>query len=332
MSALPVLTIASCANEKFSVGLSIAVISCLAQSSGKYHYNLIIMDGGLSKKTINDLTQKIDSTAKKVNTPYTLRFIVPEQELINQLPERAGTWMTYARFLLPKMLSEESVIYLDSDILCLRGVEDFLDAWDGSSALVAVRDPMRFLSMDWPVKHEKPGKDEPYFNAGLILMNLDWMRSHLSLTQVRQCIDKLGMDNLPFHDQTILNYVARGQIIEIGLLNNLVLQTEFTAKVPEVWQNANMHYIGRVKPWLRDESEVKRYFSEVLYYHASLVYGIEGVSPRVITNQNRKQTFRKAKIYPWIKPQRGKIYKDIVASLEKMDALEPQLKSSDFFR
>ena len=61
--------------------------------------------------------------AKKGRLWMETSYVMPEPDMVAQLPQRAGTWRTYARFLLAELLSVDKVIYLDSDILCFRGVE-----------------------------------------------------------------------------------------------------------------------------------------------------------------------------------------------------------------
>lgn len=328
---LPTITLVSCANQKFAPGLMMWLVSALAKSSGCYFYELVVLDGGLSPSAKVELNAALIRVKEKVGTPYSLEFITPTQQQIDALPQRAGTWMTYARFLLSALLPHRFVIYLDSDILCLRGIEEFYSQWDQKAAIVAARDPKQTIDKDWPDKTVKAPKSTLYFNAGLILLNLDWMRQHLTLDKVTELVARFGMANLKFHDQTILNYMTTGQVIEVPRENNWVLATEFAAEVIDKWPELNMHYVGRVKPWLREETEARRHIAEVLYFEASKIYGIKGVAPRRVSQKDLSRVKIKSLLYRFVKPKRGAQYQKVVQSLTLQGALLKQLKTEVFY-
>lgn len=326
------ITVASCANEKFATGLTMSLASCLAQSSGQYFYEIVVLDGGLSESSKTNLRACLNKISLKVGTQFSIDYIMPSESLTRRLPNRAGTWMTYARFLLPELLTQDSVVYLDSDILCFRGIEEYYENWDGQAAVVAARDPKQTIDKDWPNKRVTAPKNALYFNAGLILMNLNWMREHLSLDKVFKLIAELGQENLKFHDQTILNYACRGQVIEVPRENNWVLATEYAIEVPNKWQELNIHYVGRVKPWLRDNTEARRHIAEVLYREASIEYGVGDVSKRTVDTRDLKKVQRKALLYRFIKPRRAQIYQSVLRSLKSERALQQGISSKDFYR
>ena len=242
----PTLTIVSCANQKFAPGLMMSLVSALANSSGQFFYELVVLDGGLETTAKAELSAALEKVKTKVDTPYSLDYVKPTQQQIDALPHRAGTWMTYARFLLAEILPHKFVIYLDSDILCLRGIEEFYTYWDQKSAIVAARDPKQTINKDWPEKQVTAPKDTMYFNAGLILLNLDWMRAHLTLDVVSTLVERFGMANLKYHDQTILNYMALGSVIEVSRENNWVLATQYASQVIDNWSSINIHYVGEL--------------------------------------------------------------------------------------
>ncbi|MDO6719345.1 glycosyltransferase [Psychrosphaera sp. 1_MG-2023] len=329
---LETLTVVSCANEKFSCGLVMSMVSALAHSSGEFFYELIVLDGGLSEATRMSLNLKLQDVSNRIGTPFSLKFISPSKESIDKLPKRVGSWMTYARFLLAEILPQKAVIYLDSDILCFRGIEEFYTSWDNVAPIVASRDPKQTIDKDWPDEANEAPKGVMYFNAGLILLNLDWMRCNLPLAKVEELVAKFGMDRLKFHDQTILNYMSHGKVIEVARENNWVLATEYAMQVIDNWQSVNIHYVGRVKPWLRQKTEARRFIPEVLYFQASKVYCIDGVKERVLDEQDLKVVRNKARFYKWLKPTRARTYQSVLKSLSRQVELESKLTSDVFYR
>lgn len=112
------------------------------------------------------------------------------------------TWMTLVRCALTKILPDEDmVLYLDVDTIVEADIsglfETDMDGW----MLAACKEPTR----------SRPAL--PYFNAGVMLMNLRGLREHgLDDDIIRILNDR----KLPFPDQDVLNAVCQGMIREIG--------------------------------------------------------------------------------------------------------------------
>lgn len=328
----PTITIVCCANDKFAPGLTLSMASALAKSSGQFAYDFIVLDGGIKSDSKIKLEAILKTISAKVKTDFTLAYLLPSESVVARLPTRAGTWMTYARFLLPELLPDrEFAIYLDSDILCMRGVEEFYTSWDREAAVVAVRDPLEFANRDWPFPEKDKLKDDYYFNAGLILMNLNWFRAHYPLTKIMELIEGTDKEKLKFHDQTILNYITHKNSIEIPRENNWVLATEFSVEVPHKYRDINMHYVGRVKPWLRKDTQVRRFFAEYLYFVASEEYGLNAVEPREVNEEDYTSVTNKAFWYKLIKPKRAKLYKKVIENYKKQKDLAVNIAPSDFY-
>lgn len=332
MKKIDVVRVVITANEKYAVGLLMSACSCLAHASGKYPYEFIILDGGLSENTRQSVDRKLSEIAERGGLLFTLRFVQPDENLKAKLPERAGSWMTYARFLIPYLVEQGNAIYLDSDILCLRGVEEFYEIWDGSAAMVAARDPLVWLKKDYPRRENLPRSEEPYFNAGLILMNLNWFRKNLDVARVAEIVEEIGLDKLKYADQTIINMEARGSIQEVSQANNLVLATALAATVQDCWRDANLHYVGRLKPWQTPYAEPRRFLAETLYYWASVFYGIDGVAPRQVNQNALRSTQRKSFWYRFFKPTRATLYKKALESHKLGVDMDLVLKNHTFMR
>jgi hypothetical protein len=72
------LTIVCCANDKFATGLIMSLASCLAQSSGKYVYDLVVFDGGLKQQSKQKLEDVLAKVHIKTTTDYTLSYVEPK--------------------------------------------------------------------------------------------------------------------------------------------------------------------------------------------------------------------------------------------------------------
>lgn len=175
-----------------------------------------------------------------------------------------GNWMNnntiwpdenFYRYLLPSLLPKlHKVIYLDCDTL-IKG--DIVELWDKDitkHTLAAVEDCMSKYNSKRIGK-----KPYPYFNAGVLLMNLDeWRRNDIT-HKVFGELFKYRDANLKCPDQDVLNMLLYGTV--------QLLPTRFNAQNIYFWQDSDeynfahpldlsdsliIHFTGPQKPWTGD--------------------------------------------------------------------------------
>lgn len=114
------------------------------------------------------------------------------------------TMATYYRCLLSDLLPESlsRVLYLDCDILVLEPLDDFFDTPLDNAPVAAVadmacNDRQRYTTLCYPA-------DDSYFNAGVLLVNLDYWREH---NVPKACADYYNAhpERILFNDQDLLN-------------------------------------------------------------------------------------------------------------------------------
>lgn len=121
---------------------------------------------------------------------------------------------TWYRTFLPELLPDaERVLYLDSDLLVL---DSLLPLWHTSledHLLGAVSNVLQRHDFERPMKFGLPGK-ERYFNGGVMLMNLELMRSEHSsefvLSYARENPELVG-----WWDQDALNAVLHDRRLDL---------------------------------------------------------------------------------------------------------------------
>ncbi|MBD1389089.1 hypothetical protein IC617_06575 [Neiella sp. HB171785] len=327
----PHIAVACCADENYVIGLSMAMVSCFAQASGDYHYKLYVIDCGLAASSITSLNDKLQQTAHRNGASFELAVLKPPAAAIANLPEHLGSWITYARFLLADMVDESTIIYLDSDILCLRGVEDFVRYQTGHEAIVGVRDPIAIVANDCPCPEHLSKPDDPYLNAGLLLLNLDWMRTNLPLSKVLQWVETIGIEQLTHADQTIINMVCQGHKTVIDKRNNWVLETVNASQLMAALPSVNIHYINRPKPWQPHRSEPRKLLANKLFIEAAAHYQIADLAAIEVNDKAWRKAQLKAAFYRLINPKRGKVYQDIVATVEHAQTTSPLLSEQHLF-
>lgn len=140
------------------------------------------------------------------------------------------TYMSLIRLALPQLLREEArVLYLDADTIIVDDIGSLFEADLGGCPVGAVREPSR--SRPW----------NPYFNAGVLLMDLDAMRGNV-------CGDLIWTANhrkMDFPDQDALNIVCHGAVHELPAIWN---SCPWTAQPP----NARIiHFAADREYWTR---------------------------------------------------------------------------------
>lgn len=147
--------------------------------------------------------------------------------------------MAYGRFLIPKLLDEDKVLYLDSDIVVDANIEDIFNIDLDDKMLYAVRD---YHAVD-------------QFNSGVMLINnKKWREENVS-----QKLVDFGKRLLPNGDQTIVNDVFKDRIGELDPAYNYQIGFEkdafwnsmdsVFAYFEEVKNPKIIHYVSGDKPF-----------------------------------------------------------------------------------
>ena len=153
--------------------------------------------------------------------------------------------MTYARYFIPDYISEDKVLYLDSDLIVNQSLETLFDTDLQGNLLAAVWDT-----------------DGITFNAGVMLVNnKKWRQEKLKERLIEQSIvtireveeGRFGNFN---GDQTILNQVCSSQWLELDKEFNLQVGHDTTAFYNK-WENyfnelvppSIIHFVSYRKPW-----------------------------------------------------------------------------------
>lgn len=115
---------------------------------------------------------------------------------------------TYARLLVPHLLPDRAkTLYLDADLIVQDDLASFWRTNLAGYAAAVVEDPLcdnRDAIGFMPV--------EPYFNAGVMLMNLDLWRAEPLAEAVVDCVKTQGLA-LKYFDQDALNIVLKGRVL-----------------------------------------------------------------------------------------------------------------------
>ena len=168
----------------------------------------------------------------------------------------------------------DRVLYLDADIVVRSDLTE-LFAWDLRGETIAARHDPIITELGHPGGvqcHEEIGADPraPYFNSGVLVMDLDrWRRRDLT-GAVLSYVDTHG-PKMNLRDQEGLNAVLQGGFAPIPwewntitLIGRDKIPRPPGVDLPE--RSKVLHYVGPLKPWSDGGSELPgaAYFHEAL--------------------------------------------------------------------
>lgn len=168
------------------------------------------------------------------------------------------TKATYYRLFITQVLPSDihKIIYLDGDMIVRKSLKSLFEINLDEFALGAVHD------MDEPINMKRLYEyvGDGYFNAGMLLVNLDYWREYNCYKLFIQFIQEHG-DKILMHDQDVLNCVFRKNVKWLPLTYNF--QSGFILSVSNRRYNVELqmeiddcktdpaiiHYTVYHKPW-----------------------------------------------------------------------------------
>ncbi|MBB1070203.1 SP_1767 family glycosyltransferase [Limosilactobacillus sp. RRLNB_1_1] len=159
---------------------------------------------------------------------------------------------SFGRILIPNLISEDKVLYLESDTIVDSNIDSVFDLEFGDKMIYAVPD---FYT---PLKFDKNGyvidSEIGEYNTGVLLINNKKWRAE-------KVVDKLlemgKNNNLANGDQTIINEFFKGQIGQLNPRYNYQIGYEFMSSfhnhilrsLKKVINPKIIHYISKQKPY-----------------------------------------------------------------------------------
>ncbi|XXQ67391.1 glycosyltransferase family 8 protein [Neisseriaceae bacterium B1] len=158
---------------------------------------------------------------------------------------------TYYRFALPSILKNQAhtVLYLDADVLCTGKLDNLLEL-NIDKYIAAAHNDYSELGHAYELETFGFPKTCVYFNAGVMLINIDNWHSHDIDTKIQEKLLEIGDNKLTYLDQDVLNIVLANQVFYLSerynwrhIRNKRKILDENSIDICIV------HYSGYVKPW-----------------------------------------------------------------------------------
>jgi len=257
------LLLVSAADDGYALPLAVALYSALVHLGSDVEPVVYVIDGGISERHRCALQGTV--AAARSDTRINWHRLDPSIDHLRV--GRHFTPTTYARLAVADAVPDtfKKAIYLDSDVQVEADLSELWEAPFDRHALLAVQDCLvPYASSPGGPPHVRGPQHatRPYFNAGVLVMDLQRWRDEQTSARVLSYLQVHG-DDLVFMDQDALNAVLGG---DTGLLDpkwNVPTSLLWLDRWPEspfkermrglkdrlLLRPAISHFIGPVKPW-----------------------------------------------------------------------------------
>ena len=206
------------------------------------------------------LGKRQEKKFKKLEAEFNtcIHFIKVESDVFTHVPLHYLSIETYYRILVSSLLPNDigRVLYLDCDIIVNDHLDDLWNMDLNSRSCAVVLESDCYYPPANHFSRLNISKDLGYFNAGMMLLNLNyWRKNHVE----QQILDYLEThkDSLKFQDQDVLNFVLKDSKLLVDPKYNLqtfLLRKDLFELFPEQYRSKILnakpiiaHAI--VKPW-----------------------------------------------------------------------------------
>ena len=255
------ITIVLVCNDHFSIMLGALIRSIVFNHRSGEPLNIYIISDNFSNKN----KKKIVNSTMAANLSLKWLNMTDLIDIQRDLPYDNSSFPlnVYLRLFIPSILPIElkKAIYMDVDMIACKDISELWHIDIGTHPVAAVRDRSLTVSSEWGgitnYKELNLDPQTPYFNSGLLLLNLDIWRQNGILQRIIKAINT-NIKYAKFPDQYGINVVLANEIMELSYKWNCYSYME--EKDPGI-----IHFIGK-KPIYQDYDGNREYLAEFVKY------------------------------------------------------------------
>jgi lipopolysaccharide biosynthesis glycosyltransferase len=300
---MPQKYIAVTIDENYVQHCGVMLLSLFENNVGE-KFHVFIIHNGITLPQQQLLKEQISLYNQKVDF-----FLIDENLLKNAPVSSHVSLATYYRILLPEVLPAyvSKVLFLDCDIIVRTSIVELWNEITEDFSHLAAENPL--ISDEFKLALGL-SPESKYFNAGVMLINLDYWR-RFELTKKSIDFIKSHKHKITFWDQDVLNNLLEGRWKEISCRWNaqeVFFHPDFDAQkigISETYYNEVrchpyiVHFTGSNKPWFLDVEHP--YKKDYLYYKAKSFWAMESLLQRVnmkpVTKKFSVRAYLKRKFY-----------------------------------
>ena len=183
---------------------------------------------------------------------------------------------TFFRLLIPEVIPQciDKILYLDCDIIVMDNLRSLWDI-DLTDVALAGMEDCTLMTKSSPSRLGYPSIYS-YFNAGVLLLNLDYLRKMDFVEKFSEYVE-LYCDKILYHDQDILNALLydkkrllpiKWNVMDCFLYKRPPIDRKYISELREAKLRPSIiHYSGFPKPW---HKESKHPYKDLYWRYLSL--------------------------------------------------------------
>ncbi len=238
-------------NEKYRMPAEVMLRSFYENLSSGDIVHVWVLHLGLSDKVRAMFVVNVSDICK-------VQFINMTHAILKDLPvsghiSHESYLRVFAYLYLPEHVKR--ALYIDVDIIVNKSMRDFYFQPFDNALIVACEDFWASHNDETLYANLEMALAEPYFNAGVLLLDMEAMRAIPGLQEQIVCYIEKKRDKLMYHDQDILNGFFRQnvKIITDTRYNCFVTAIATCRQSRKAARQAYIiHYVERKKPWNED--------------------------------------------------------------------------------
>ncbi|RFU45992.1 DUF4422 domain-containing protein [Paraburkholderia sp. DHOC27] len=283
---LEIVSVVAATDHNYVSHMAALVASVFSNADRSKFIDFLILDGGITEDDKRGLRM-----LERIHPHAQISFVDMSMQFLDIEAHMYFTRATFYRLALPEIVkNRKKLLFLDTDVIVLDDVSKIFDFDLGDHAIAAVKDLIMHAFVSQGVSSlstvggttamkylsdylELADDYDKYFQAGVILFNLDKLRTE-NLSE--RMINDLRHKRYWFLDQDVLNkYLARDVLYLDAKWNCVNLPDDVSDALPSglkvkydrsIQAPSIIHYAGAQKPWNSFDS----FFAHYYWYYLRL--------------------------------------------------------------
>lgn len=201
-------------DDKYAMLAGVSIESLYASNKDIDELNIYILANQITEENKRRLCSIAKAYSREIIfVEYTESDLCGSQKINTQF------WSidTFTRLFTPQLLPDlHKIIYLDCDVMILDSLNELWGAELNGLPCAAVSEPISVLHR----KNVRMSSADTYYNAGIMLIDLDVWRKEEALKEFWSCIERHN-GRVPYVDQGVINEVFRGRIATLPAKYNV---------------------------------------------------------------------------------------------------------------
>ncbi len=243
-------------DDGYTPFLAVALKSLLVNASKDYNYSIKVLHTNVEEAHKNQI-KKFECENVNVEFVDLSYYIEKVQDKLYTRDYYTNT--TYFRLFLPELYPQyDKVLYLDSDIIVVGDISELYNTDMGTNLVAAAPDDIiqtNKVFQDYAELVVGVAKYQHYFNAGVLLMNLDELRKFKFQEKFLYLLGKVKFSVA--QDQDYLNRLCKGRTTIVSHDWDVMPYVNNETKEEDI---KLIHYNFAYKPWHFEDIVYSEYF------------------------------------------------------------------------